>query len=275
MARRSHRSARKFAEPGNWLTGSERVASAAQVRSARDCELCARSAKALSPFSETGSHDTNPSVAGDPLNPQMIDVLHRLTTDAARLTESYVHEQQTEGGFDDGVYVELLSIVVSLVAIDSFHRALGLPLEPLPEPQAGAPSRYRPTAARTTAAWVPTVPLESVAEQDADMYADLVRAANVLTAMSLVPGWVLGRPFMRGSFSGTSTGMGVSDQVIRFSLPSLPSSMCSKTKPPARSRAACARGTGFRFRCAPLSQWTASSAGLLRPSAAAARCTPS
>lgn len=65
----------------------------------------------------------------------------------------------TAGGLDETGYVELVGIVSRLTAVDSFHRAMGLPLEPLPRPEpgegsgAGLPSG----AKRTRRSHAPTV----------------------------------------------------------------------------------------------------------------------
>jgi hypothetical protein len=52
-------------------------------------------------------------------------------------------------------YVELVGVVVTTVAVDTFCRGLGLPLRPLPEPGPGAPTRVRPAGAALGGAWVP------------------------------------------------------------------------------------------------------------------------
>ena len=173
----------KLSRAGTWLTGEERVQIAQEVRHARSCSLCAARKAALSPFGPQGEHDGEHAS----LNPSLVDVAHRLTTDASRLTKSWL-----DGLVEDGVsletYVEVLSVVVSTIAIDSFHEALGFPLEPLPESVAdGTPSRYRPSGAKDHGAWVPTVVPADVAPDDADIYNHMSRTGNVITAMSLVP----------------------------------------------------------------------------------------
>ena len=67
-----------------------------------------------------------------------IDAIHRLATDAARLSKSWLDDLYRQG-LSDGHYIELLGIVVAVISIDGFHRAMGMPLEPLPEPVAGEP----------------------------------------------------------------------------------------------------------------------------------------
>jgi hypothetical protein len=85
------------------------------------------------------------------------------------------------------MYVEILSVVVSTLAIDSFHHCLGFESEPLPEAREGEPSLYRPLEAKEGPAWVPMIDVKEVAESDADIYAGMDRNANVISAMSLVP----------------------------------------------------------------------------------------
>jgi len=170
-----------IAAPGNWWCGEERVAIAAEVRAARDCELCRQRKAALSPFTVSGTHKGStrlPEVA--------VDAVHRLATDASRLTESWLTECQDKGLAVEQ-YVELLGIVVSVVCIDGFHRAMGIELEDLPEPEPGDPSKIRPASAVEGDAWVPRIPPTMASGDEADLYNGNPRAANVLTAMSLVP----------------------------------------------------------------------------------------
>jgi len=173
---------RKIAQPGTWLTGSERVQIAHEVRQAKDCALCRTRKAALSPFADKGAHYGDHGA----LSAAQVDVAHRLTTDASRLTGRYLGDVAADGVSVE-MYVEILSVVVALIAIDAFHTALGFELEPLPAPDAGEPTCYRPAAAVRTDAWVPMVPLEQVAETEADMYSGMGRSANVITAMSVVP----------------------------------------------------------------------------------------
>ena len=172
----------KLARAGNWLAGDERVAVAQAVRSAKGCDLCARRKAALSPYAEEGAHDGEHGA----LSRTQLDVVHRLVTDPSRLTRAWLADVEAEG-LRVEAYVEILSIVVAVVAIDAFHTALGFELELLPDPVPGEPSGYRPDAAEVTDAWVPMVPLAGVAPEDADMYAGMGRSANVISAMSVVP----------------------------------------------------------------------------------------
>ena len=165
-----------IASPGTWLGGSERVALAAETRAAADCELCRERKAALSPFAVEGEHDRVGAA-----RPGLTDLVHRLTTDASRLSQRYV-DGLIEQGITAEEYVEAVGVAVITISIDRFHRALGLPLEPLPEPVAGEPSRARPEDVVEGEAWVPMQSVRAVAAMIGKP-----AAPNVLRALSLVP----------------------------------------------------------------------------------------
>lgn len=180
-------------KPGNWWTGAERAALVAEVRAARDCRFCADRVDALSPYSVHGEHEiasTLPAVA--------IEATHRLTTDAARLSEKAIRELNG-AGLTDEAYVEIVSIVSTVMGIDGFCDALGIPLLPLPEVQTGEPSRYRPAEAVDDGAWVPMIPSKGAGENEADLYAGRF-TPNVFRAMSLVPDAVRNLLSLLGAF---------------------------------------------------------------------------
>jgi len=171
----------RIALPGTWWTGRERVAIAAATRAADDCALCRRRRQALSPYGETGEHDgANRGV----LPAAAIDAVHRLVTDATRLTEDWVSGLAAEG-VPDTHYVELLSVVVSVRSIDGFHRAMGFAAEPLPDPRPGEPTRQRPSGLASGEAWVPMLPNGRLKGHEADLWSG--PTGNVVRAMSLVP----------------------------------------------------------------------------------------
>lgn len=171
-----------MAAPGTWLTGAERVAVARETRRARSCALCAERKAALSPFAVEGEHDH----AGD-LSQPMVDEIHRVTTDAQRLTRDW-HESLLADGLPVEQYVEALGVTVLVISIDAFHHAMGLALEALPDPQAGEPSRYRPRGAETQEAWVPMIDLKKAdAREKKRLAGPGGRAAGVILALSLVP----------------------------------------------------------------------------------------
>jgi hypothetical protein len=172
-----------IAEPGDWWTGAERIALAEEVRAAATCPLCIERKTALSPYSVSGSH-ARACETTSPIEEAAVDAVHRIVTDATRLTRAYLEKLSTEG-ITDGHYVELLGLVVAVYSIDRFHLALGLPLEALPRPRPGAPARVRPGSAIPDVGWVPMIPNGRATGSEADLYA--THAPNVLRALSLVP----------------------------------------------------------------------------------------
>tara|TARA_B110000438_G_scaffold211433_1_gene203489 strand:- start:30 stop:665 length:636 start_codon:yes stop_codon:yes gene_type:complete len=161
------------------LTGEQRVAVAAETRHARSCAFCEKRKKALSPHAIDGAH----SHLGNLPN-NTIDMIHRIVTDPARLSHDWFRTC-LDGGLSEEEYVEILAIVASTIAIDTFTKALGMAPHPLPKAIAGAPSKERPARASQGAAWVSWI-------DKADAIADDLRtfgpnATNVRRALSLVP----------------------------------------------------------------------------------------
>lgn len=178
---REHRAFwQRLAEPGSWWAGRERVAIARASRRAWDCRLCAARKAALSPNAVQGEHDDD----GE-LPPVAVDAVHRIVTDQSRITRRYVEDNVT-AGLSKPAYVELVGVVVAVVSIDEFHRALGLEPEPLPVPQPGEVNRYQPAMLREDIGFVPTVPPEGAVGNEADLWQPM-RTANVVRALSLVP----------------------------------------------------------------------------------------
>jgi hypothetical protein len=171
---------RRLASSGAWWTGAERVAIAAEVRHARHCALCQARKATLTPAAVAGQHDhlgALPEVA--------VDVIHRVVTDPGRLSRTWF-QKTLDAGLSSEQYVELLGTLVALVSIDSFCRGIGVPLHPLPTPQPGAPSQYRPPGAVQEDAWVPMIPVARATGAEADLYGGQA-VGNVIRAMSLVP----------------------------------------------------------------------------------------
>jgi hypothetical protein len=170
----------RLAIPGSWWTGAERVAIAQESRNAVSCNFCAERKEALSPYSFDGEHQHD-----GVLDPLAVDAVHRIVTDQARITQSYVEDNQA-GGLSKEQYVELAGIVTVTLSIDEFNRSLSLPLEPLPEAEEGEPTQYRPGHAVEGTGFVPMIPTEGNVGPEADLWPEGVDA-NVLRAFSVVP----------------------------------------------------------------------------------------
>ena len=177
----AHARARAWiARPGCWLTGAERVAIAAEVRLAPDCRLCRARREALSPDAVTGRHDD----AGA-LPPALVEVVHRMVTDPARLTRRW-YEARLAEGLEETRYVEAVGVAAVALSLDSFARAMGLAPRPLPAPEPGEPSRYRPASARMEAAWVPLIVPGEESGPEADIYEGL-GGPYIHRALTLAP----------------------------------------------------------------------------------------
>ena len=176
---------RRLARAGASWSAAERVAIAREVRHAAGCAFCRRLKDALSPFTVEGVHDTHPENR-DLLSAVAVDAVHRIVNDASRLTRGW-YERILAGGLSDGRYVELVGTVVSVVSIDSFCHALGVSQHPLPEPEPGSASGYRPeTAVHDGQSWVAMVPFDNSGTPEEDLW-PAKRTGNVIRAMSLAP----------------------------------------------------------------------------------------
>jgi len=87
-------------------------------------------------------------------------------------------------------YVELVGVVARLAAVDFFHRALGMPLEPLPEAQPGDPTGEIDERAHPGRGWVP-----------------MVGATSIVGALSLVPSEMEAQRRLHGPIYLTYEGM--------------------------------------------------------------------
>jgi hypothetical protein len=171
---------RALAAPGTWWSGAERIAIAGEARRAESCALCRRRKEALSPYAVEGRHDSC-----EELPSEAVEEIHRLTTDAGRITERWVR-QVVDGMLGEERYVEIISIVAITTAFDTFDRALGRPIRPLPTPVAGPPKRHRPAGARRGLAWVATLAPADVAPGDPNPF-PVHGDKNIHLALSLVP----------------------------------------------------------------------------------------
>jgi len=170
----------RIGAPGTWLSGAMRVAVAAETRQAKRCGLCEARKQALSPYMVRGEHDD----LGE-LPPAMIDVVHRLVTDTARLTQSWVQQKISEG-LSEEEYAEIIGIVATQTGLDTLSHAIGAEPAPLPRAQAGEPDRQRPAGAKKDLAWIATLSPESIDDDDPQIFAQH-GSANIHRAISLVP----------------------------------------------------------------------------------------
>jgi hypothetical protein len=167
--------------PGTWWTGAERVAIAAEARRADACELCAARKPALSPSAVPGEHR---GVAT--LRANVVEVIHRVRTDPARLSRPWF-DAVIADGLAVPAYVELVAIVTMVTGMDYFARALGVAQFPLPVPLPGEPSCQVPGAATAGTAWVPMIAPEDAAGAEADLYPPAAMIPNIVRALSVVP----------------------------------------------------------------------------------------
>ena len=158
----------------------------AEGRNAPACGLCRRRKDALSPYTLDGAHDCLSA-----LEDGLIEVVHRVRTDPARLTPAWF-DQVTGGAVTVERYVECVGVLAQSVAIDTFARGIGTAPWPLPEARTGAPSRRRPRGLRDGEAWVPLLAPEDAAGAEADLYPAGRPAAYIRRALSLVPAEVRG-----------------------------------------------------------------------------------
>ena len=171
MAEAHRRSWEMLAAPGEWWTGAERISIAAE----------SRRASAL----VDGLPDPGPGPAELPEAATF--AVHKLIADLPNVTKDWYDEVTTADGMTDTHYIELLGVVVNVWSVDELHRALSLPLEPLPDPMAGTPGGIRPSGAKAHGSWPLTVWPDDLDERDLDIYDGEERAANVRAAMSLHP----------------------------------------------------------------------------------------
>ena len=169
----------RLAQPGAWLTGQQRVDVAKEVRQAQHCNLCRRCKRALSPTHVEGAHDTVTF-----LTDTMVEVIHRVVTDPQRLTRAWF-DGVMSAGLSEEEYIEIIGTVVCVFSIDEFCRAIDVPPNPLPDPEPGEPSHYRPAGIIDAGAWVSMLPKIVDTGPESDLWRG--RTGYVIRSMSLVP----------------------------------------------------------------------------------------
>ncbi len=130
----------QLAHRGSWWTGAERIAMAAEVRRTRAMR------------NEPASLGVRAESADDRLTTTVRDTVQKIAIDAHKIDREWCRGVVAELG--EAAYVELAAVVVQVTAIDSFAEALGVPLEPLPEPEPGEPDRAIPDGVGDIGAYV-------------------------------------------------------------------------------------------------------------------------
>lgn len=208
LARERERAWQRLASPGTWFTGEQRLAIAAESRHAHWCALCRTRKQALSPYQVNGRHDTLGELAS-----ALVEAVHRITTDAGRITQRWVQALINDGspgapgglpdtpeslpdapgivpnapeGLPDTHYVEAIGVIALITALDTMDHALGLPQRALPVTVSGTPTRQRPAGARRALAWIPTVAPGDLRAGELDAFA-VHGDKNIHRALSLVP----------------------------------------------------------------------------------------
>jgi len=87
------------------------------------------------------------------LSTTALEATRTIAADAAKITRAWASKQTLELGF--APYVELVSIVVTLTAIDGFAEALGRPLESLPAVSSEMPASAEDEDVTDIGAYVP------------------------------------------------------------------------------------------------------------------------
>ena len=113
----------------------------------------------------------------------LVDVIHRIRTDAERLTRRF-YDTALAGGLSDAEYVETVGVMATVIAIDSFCDAMGLPRHALPAPVAGEPRRQRPAGVKAGLAWPPTLAPEDMTDAEAGMYDGLAAGTSIAPSPS-------------------------------------------------------------------------------------------
>lgn len=156
----------EIAEPGDWLTGAQRVEVWREARDAGSNSLDLARREAVSPEAVAGGHQATAL-----LSAAAVEVVHRVASDPGRLTRSWADKSIKELG--EETYTELVGVTAIVSVLDRFEQTMGLRVQGLPTPRPGDPAGIRPDDVGAVGAWVS----QSVAKIN----------ANVSRALSLVP----------------------------------------------------------------------------------------
>ena len=164
----------RLGAPGTWGIGAQRLAVAAAARKAGY---------------EAGVLE-KPEDEGAPVELELPEVASRVAQRVAvapQEVDQAFYQAALADGLSDAEYTEIVGVVSRLSSFDVFARGIGVTLQPLPEPQPGAPSRERPAAAVIEQAWVPTVPNPPDGGETADALYGGKPKPYIMRALTLVP----------------------------------------------------------------------------------------
>lgn len=171
---------RRLAEPGEWLTGRQRIAVAKCARQAWACNGCDVRKAALSPYAPAPDH----TGAAD-LDPAWVDVIHFTIRDSGRMTQR-VYDEALAAGMNEDEFVEVITVAILTQTMDAFAFGIGLPQLALPAPVEGAPPRVRAEKATPGPGWVPTIAPEDASPDFVEFY-DNEYYFFIRRALTLVP----------------------------------------------------------------------------------------
>lgn len=176
---------RALARPGTWLPAGRRLEIAREARAADTCRLCNERRNVVSPSLVDGEHGRATAAPA-----AAVDASHRIVADPHRLSETWLKGLLGDG-LDAAEYVELVGVVVTVVALDTFSRAIGVEASPLPAAEPGDPPGVLPDGLTTETAWLPTVQAGAATGELAAFY-ERFEIGNIVVALSMVPAEELG-----------------------------------------------------------------------------------
>ena len=150
----------RLGAPGATWNGAERIAIAGVARAAR-------------------SHEPLPATD---VPEAAVEAAQLMGGELGKATERWIVDTIAPAiGY--AAYVEIVGLAAQLTAIDTYHRAMGLPLERLPNPRPGSATGQITDSARVRSSWVPTTGRAR---------------ASVVYALSMVPGEMAGFEDLHG-----------------------------------------------------------------------------
>lgn len=177
-AQAQHDTYQDLAQPGVWWTGAERVEIARVARNAL------HDADPLAPWVAPSTVEGRLADVGIP--EAAADAAYRLARSPGTVTNDW-YMGIVDRGVSELAYVELVTVVVRVAAVEAFARAAGIEAPPLPEPQAGEPTRAAHPGAKVDRHWVPTIDPADAAADLPWLYDGADQPANVQRALSGAP----------------------------------------------------------------------------------------